>query len=150
MTMTLTYTDCTGEQTLVASTYTDSERTHHVVVDHYRGAWTIFDVSAATPDDEDTDGPFASIAVVDRLAGAMSEAYAIAANYLHEMERFLAGERDGMTVPHPAPRPDAIVFTKPANMPDGLRGLHDSYVKPKAVRRLRPVGDQQTTLEMAA
>jgi len=149
MTATLTYTDCGGEQTLIASTYTDADRTHHVVVDHYRGAWTVFDAAAANPDDQ-ADGPFTSVAVIDRVAGSIGEALAIAANYLHEMERYLAGERDAMTVPHPAPEPDEIVFTKASNMPDGLRALHDGFVKPKAVRRLRPVGEQQTTLEMAA
>jgi len=141
MTTTLPYTDCDGEETLVADIYVDHEgTTHHVLVDHYRGTWTVLDAVA----------PFKQPAVIERVPGSLNEARAIAASYLVEMERYLAGERDGMTVPHPAPKADEIRFTKTANMPDGLRALHDRQLKPKALRRGRATDAQQITLELAA
>lgn len=128
---------------LTRGTYTDHDGIDHVVlVDKHNDAWTVFDTTADLSD----------IRQIERLLHddeMLTAACGIADEYLHEMTRFLNGERAEFTVPHPAPNAMRLKFEDPTFMPRALRDLL-SKKKPAKTSRRKAAPDGQASLELAA
>jgi len=134
----------TTTETPSIGTYTASDGiTHHVLVGQgHGGAWLVLD---ATEDLTD-------IRQIERLVGIEEKretAEGTAAEYLTQMGRFLAGERDEMTVPHPAPKAVRLSYRDAKQMPPVLQSFARAIAPPPRRRAPKPA-DGQAALPLAA
>jgi hypothetical protein len=133
-------TTLSDADTAPRGTYTDQDgTTHYVLVDKHLDAWTVFDTTEDLTD----------IRQIERLVSAddlRSAAEAVGDEYLTQMRRYLAGERDRHTVPHPAPKAIRVEFTN-KRMPRALRALQPAKGRPG---RATTPPDDQGVLPVAA